>query len=136
MIRSIKIRNVMHLLVLLYAVLPSWVASADFGNEVFSNVRLVDAEGDLVGWRFQLIRVHSRNSVLVQSFEGQPQVPCLASAQIDQSGKIEFDFPNHCDLRGRFIGQIEGSVLIGQFLNGMRGPDGEIVMTLRRITGP
>lgn len=105
----------------------------DFANEVFSNVRLIKGENDLVGWRIQIVRSATQTYVLVQSFEGTPQVPCLAKAEIDMAGSVQFDLPPACDLQGRFTGKIQKSALVGGFSNGMKGPDGEAVMTLKRL---
>lgn len=105
----------------------------DFANEAFSNVRLINVENDLVGWRIQIVRSASQTYALVQSFEGTPQVPCLAKVQIDTAGSVQFDLPPACDLQGRFTGKIQKSALVGGFSNGMKGPDGEEVMTLKRL---
>lgn len=105
----------------------------DFANEVFSNVRLIAVENDLVGWRIQIVRSAAQTYVLVQLFEGTPQAPCLAKALVDPAGTVQFDLPPNCDLRGRFTGKIQKSALIGGFSNGMKGSDGEAVMTLKRV---
>lgn len=107
--------------------------ASDFANEAFSNVRLVKTENDLVGWRIQIVRSAVQAYVLVQSFEGTPQVPCLAKAQLDRAGAIQFDLPPSCDVQGHFKGKIQKNVLVGGFSNGMKGPDGETVMTLKRV---
>lgn len=107
--------------------------ASDFANEVFSNVRLIAVENDLVGWRIQIVRSASQTYVLVQSFEGTPQVPCLAKAQLEPNGTLQFDLPSSCEVQGRFKGKLQKQVLVGEFLNGMKGPDGERVMTLKRL---
>ena len=105
----------------------------DFANEAYSNVRLIKAENDWVGWRIQIVRSADQTYVLVQSFEGTPQVPCLAKAQLGVAGSLQFELPTGCDLRGRFTGKLQKNTLVGGFSNGMKGPDGETVMTLKRI---
>lgn len=129
-IRSIRI------FVCCYALL--WLPNAsaagqDYANEIFTNVKHIKIEGDLIGWRIQLIRSSQRAYALVQGFEGEPQPPCLVPARIDGNGDLEFEMAQNCDVRGRFVGRIKGNALIGEFKNGMRGPDGEVVMTLRRV---
>lgn len=105
----------------------------DFANEAYSNVRLIKVENDLVGWRVQIIRTASLAYVLVQSFEGAPQPPCLAPADLRVNGVIQFELPASCAVQGRFSGKIHGKAIVGNFSNGMTGPNGETTMTLLRI---
>ena len=105
----------------------------DYANMAYSNVRFIKSENDLVGWRIQIVSSANQTYVLVQSFEGIPQPPCLAKAKLDAIGAIQFDLSPTCEIRGRFEGNIQKRGLVGKFLNGMKGPDGETVMVLKRI---
>jgi hypothetical protein len=105
----------------------------DYANEVYSNVRLIEVEGDLVGWRIQIIRTNSQPYVLVQSFEGTPQPPCLVPMYMTGNGTIQFNLPIACTVQGSFTGKFRGNAIVGSFSNGMIGPDGETMMTLSRV---
>jgi hypothetical protein len=54
-----------------------------WANGVYANVRLIEAEGDLLGSRVQIIYSGSGVHILFQSFEGEPLTPCLAKANIE-----------------------------------------------------
>ncbi|MFZ6645108.1 hypothetical protein ACO0LO_05285 [Undibacterium sp. TJN25] len=107
--------------------------TSDYGNEIYTNVKLVSSESELVGWRIQIIQASSRVYVLLQEFEGVAQNPCLIEATIVGS-TLHFDLPKSCYGEGDFTGFLQGKWLIGNFSNGMLGPDGEKKMKLRRIS--
>lgn len=105
----------------------------DFANEVFSNVKLIESENDVVGWRIQIVHAPTRTYVMAQSFEGVPQAPCLTEAEF-ANGNLRFEFPKGCQVQGVFSGVVRGNVLVGGFSYGMVGPDGEARITLKRLS--
>jgi len=106
----------------------------DYANTVYSNVRLVKKENDLVGLRIQIIQSSPQKYVLVQFFEGVAQAPCLAKMKVDEKNFLQFDLPEDCSTRGFFKAKFGKNTLIGGFENGITGPNGEVVMTLRKIS--
>ena len=88
--------------------------SKDWGNAVYSNVRLIKAEGDLIGWRFQVIHSNRKNFILLQAFEGEPLAPCLAAAEI-QRNLIKAKLPDDCSYNGIISGEIKGGKMFLDF---------------------
>jgi hypothetical protein len=83
----------------------------DWANGVYANIRLIEAEGDLLGSRVQIIYSSSGVHILFQSFEGEPLAPCLAKANI-KNNLITAKFDASCEYPKSFMGRIKGRKML------------------------
>ncbi|MDR6537581.1 hypothetical protein [Variovorax soli] len=108
------------LLVLMLFAFSADGAQRDWGNRVYSNVRLHEMEGDLTGWRIQIIQSEKEDYALIQAFEGVPSSPCLVRIEW-QGNKFRSSPPQTCDFQSEIRGKIEKNRLIIEFPAGVQG---------------
>lgn len=88
----------------------------DWANKVYTNVSIIKQEGDLLGWRAQIIHSNLQNFLLVQIFEGEPLAPCLMTAKI-KDDTIKAEFPSNCNYKGALSGVVKGEKMTVDFSN-------------------
>ena len=103
------------------------------GTAFYSNLVVNRAEGEAVGWIFQVMHADDGIYVLVREFEGDSiAAPCLSKA-VQRGSEIQISFLENCWIQGRFRGIMSKDSIIGSFDNGIAGSDGKPEKRLKRL---
>jgi len=105
-------------LFILSVALCSFIAPAhavDWGNAAYANIQSIETEGDLIGWRIQVIHTNAGGFMLLQSFEGVPLAPCLVKAEINHR-HFRAKYSTDCSYEGEIEGEIRQASLTVRFL--------------------
>ena len=98
---------------------------------VYSDMRISQQSGDVIGIEIVLVPSRAGYFVVFQASEGEPDKPLVVPARVSRDG-LEFVLPESSSYTGKFIGRFTCSGLEGSFDAGQRSPKGEKVFKLQR----
>lgn len=99
----------------------------------YSNFATHPESGDLLGIEITILWARGVYYVVFQSSEGEPSVPVIAKAEVND-GNIHFVLPPESPYR-EFKGVITPCSITGSFIGGQLSPRGKKVFTLEKKSG-